>query len=441
KRGFFTLLNEQEYKKMIKRCLRCSICKWIPQLQIKSQKYATICPSIDIFNFHAYSAGGRIIIALALEMGLLKPSEELMEIVYKCTECGGCAISCKFLNTLEPLEIIVKLREKLVSLGYGPMPKQKKYIESIKINNNPYQEPHENRLDWLPSDIKIDPDAKTLYFVGCTSSYRRKEIAIATARVMNAANYPFKILSENEYCCGSPILRTGDKNSFIDQVNKNLDIIEKEAIETVVFSCAGCYDTFKVDYPIEREYNFNVIHTTELFNELINTGKLHLTKELPLIVTYHDPCHLGRNSESLVDWDGETLQMMPLVSINMPEKPKRCGAFGIYDAPRDLLKKIPGIKFKEMERIKEYSYCCGAGGGVKSAFPEFALKTAITRIEEAEDTGAEILSSACPFCSTNLNDGIIEKGSNLKFYDISELILMAIDSPIKYNKGTSTEVS
>ncbi len=418
---------------MIQSCLRCSICKWIPQLQIKSQKYATICPSIDMFNFHAYSGGGRIIIALALEMGRIKPSQELIEIVYKCTECGGCAVACKFLNTLEPLEIIVKLREKLVTLGYGPMPEHQQYIQSIKNNNNPYNEAHEKRLDWLPQDIKIDPEAKVLYFIGCTSSYRRKEIAIATARIMNAANYPFKILTENEFCCGSPILRVGDKKSFLDQVHKNINIIEKEAIETVVFSCAGCYDTFKVYYPLINKYKFKVLHTTELFNELIESSKLELNKEVPYKVTYHDPCHLGRNSELYEEWDGDELQMMPLVSISIPEKPKRCGKYGVYEAPRKLLEKIPGLDFTEMERVKEYAYCCGAGGGVKSAFPEFALKTAKTRIEEAEHTGAEIISSACPFCSTNLKDGIEDKGSNLKFYDISELILMALGSQDKSN--------
>ncbi|MFX0040413.1 MAG: (Fe-S)-binding protein [Promethearchaeota archaeon] len=434
-------MNEQEYKKMIQRCLRCSICKWIPQLQIKSQKYATICPSIDIFNYHSYSAGGRIIIALALEMKRIKPSQELLEVVYKCTECGGCDIACKFLNTLEPLEIIMKLRERLVSSGYGPMPKQQQYIESIKSKNNPYNEPHEGRLDWLPNDVKIDPNAKVLYFVGCTSSYRRKEIAYATARVMNAANYSFKILSEDEYCCGSPILRTGDKSTFISQLNKNLDVIENEGIKTVVFSCAGCYDTFKVDYPLERDYNFEIIHTSELFDELLDSGRLNLTNKVPLKVTYHDPCHLGRNSEPYEEWDGDTLQMMPFVSLNMPEKPKRCGKYGIYDSPRALLNKIPELNLTEMERIREYSYCCGAGGGVKSAFPEFALETAKNRIEEAEDTGAEVIVSACPFCATNLNDAIVKKGSNLKFYDISEILLMAIGSPTKIFKETSLEVT
>jgi Fe-S oxidoreductase len=412
---------------MIKRCLRCSICKWIPQLQIKSQKYATICPSIDLFNYHAYSAGGRIVIALALKMGRLKPSEELREIVYKCTECGGCAVSCKFLNTLEPLEIISKLREKLVSMGIGPMPKQKQYIEAIKINNNPYNEPHEKRLDWIPKDVEIDPNAKTLYFVGCTSSYRRKEIAIATARVMNSANYPFKILDNKEFCCGSPILRTGDKQSFIEQLNKNIDAIEEAGIETVVFSCAGCYNIFKVDYPLERKYNFKVYHTSELYNKLINTSQIQFTNQIPYTVTYHDPCHLGRNSEPYEAWDGDMLQMMPLISINIPEKPKRRGTHGIYDAPRNLLKQISGLTFIEMERNKEFAYCCGAGGGVKSAFPDFALKTAKTRIEEAEDTNAEIISSACPFCKTNLVEAITERDSKLKFYDLSEIILMALE--------------
>jgi heterodisulfide reductase subunit D len=374
-------------------------------------------------------------------MGRLKPSQELIDIVYKCTECGGCAVACKFLNTLEPLEIIVNLREKLVSLGYGPMPKQQQYIESIKNNNNPYTEVHETRFNWLPQDIKIDPDAKVLYFVGCTSSYRRKEIAIATARIMNAANYPFKILNENEFCCGSPVLRTGDKKTFLDQVNKNIDIIEKAGIETVVFSCAGCYDTFKVDYPLERECNFKVLHTTELFNELIETSKLELNNQVPYRVTYHDPCHLGRNSEPYEEWDGDELQMMPLVSLNIPEKNKRCGTYGIYEAPRKLLEKIPGLNFIEMERIKEYSYCCGAGGGVKSAFPEFALKTAKTRIEEAEDTGAEIITSACPFCSTNLKDGIDGMNSKLRFFDISELLLMTLSLPNKFSKESSVEVT
>lgn len=429
-------MEEEEYQKMIKRCVRCSICKWIPQVTIKSQKYATACPAIDMYNFHPYSGGGKIILALALEMGRIKPSEELRDIVYKCPECGSCAVSCKFLNNLEPLEIMMKLREKLVEAGVGPMPKQKEYIEAVKKVNNPYNEPHEKRLDWLPDDIMIDPNAKLLYFVGCTSSYRRKEMAIATAQILNTAGVPFNVLQDEEICCGSPILRTGDVKTFKEILNRNLHVIEEKGIDTIIFSCAGCYDTFKVDYALYGEYNFRVLHTVEFFDELLETGQLKLTNEIPLTVTYHDPCHLGRNAERYEKWDGKVVDLMPLISINVPPKPKRTGSKGIYDAPRNILNKIPGLKFVEMERIKEYAYCCGAGAGVKSAFPELALNSAKTRIEEAEDTKADALVSACPFCSTNLQDGIGESGSKLKYYDISELILMSLGlEPDKLKKA------
>lgn len=423
---------------MIKMCLRCSVCKWIPQVQIKSQKYASCCPAMDIYDYHAYSGGGRIILALAYEMGRVKPSEDLLNIVYRCTECGNCAIACKYMNTLEPLEIIMRFREKLVKDGYGPMPQQKAYTEAMKKVNNPYNEPHEKRLDWLPSDIKVDPDAKLLYYVGCTSSYRRKEMAIAAARIMNAAGVPFNILKDDEFCCGSPVYRTGDVESFKVQLNKNLDVMESKGIETIIFSCAGCYDTFKVDYPLYREYNFEVLHTVEFFEQLIEEGKLKFTTEVPITVTYHDPCHLGRTAEQYEEWAGDELKLMPLVSINIPPKPKNIGARGVYDAPRNILNKIPGLKLVEMERIMEYSYCCGAGAGVKSAFPDMAIRASINRIEEAEDSGANILVSACPFCSTNLQDGIKESGSKLKYYDISELILMALGlEPEKLKQATA----
>ena len=433
-------MDEEEYQKMIKRCVRCSVCKWIPQVQIKSQKYASACPAIDIYNYHPYSGGGKIILALAYEMGRIKPTEELRDIVYKCTVCGNCAVACKYMNTLEPLEIMMKLREKLVGEGCGPMPQQQAYTEAIKKVNNPYNEPHQKRTDWIPNDLNLDPNAKLLYYVGCTSSYRRKEMAIAAGRIMNKAGLPFNILQNDEICCGSPILRTGDTNTYEEILNKNLNTIESKGIETVVFSCAGCYDTFKVDYPLTRKYDFEVKHTVELFDELIESGRLKFIKKVPISVTYHDPCHLGRNAERYEDWDGDVLPLMPLVSINIPPKPKRTGSKGIYDAPRKILKKIPGLKLKEMERIQEYAYCCGAGAGVKSAFPEMALETAKTRIEEAEDSGADNIVSACPFCSTNLQDGIKDKKSKLKYFDISELILMALGLESEKLKQATEEV-
>ncbi|MHA1231209.1 MAG: (Fe-S)-binding protein [Candidatus Helarchaeota archaeon] len=416
----------EEYEDIIKKCLRCSICKWIPQIQIKSQKYASICPSIDRYNYHTYSGGGRIILALSIYLNRLELSEDLADIVYKCSACGGCAIACKYLNRLEPLEIIYELRKLLVKNGIGPMPKQKQYAEAAMTKHNPYNEPENERTSWLTNDIKVNENAKIAYFVGCTSSYRRKEIAIATAKLLNKAGVEFRLLGSDEWCCGSPLLRTGMEKEALELMNHNIDTIEKLGIEEVVFSCAGCYSTFKAHYPRYRKYNFKVTHTSELFDRLLSEGKLELKNSIKVKVTYHDPCHLGRDSEPYPEWNGQMVEVAPLVKIAVPPKPLRKGTYGIYEPPRNVIKKIPGIELVEMERIKEYSYCCGAGGGVKAQYPEFALFTAKARVDEAESTGAEYLISACPFCSTNLKDAINDSKSKLKFYDLSELLLEAV---------------
>ncbi|HME54841.1 MAG TPA: (Fe-S)-binding protein [Candidatus Lokiarchaeia archaeon] len=420
-------MTSEEYARMVKRCLRCSICKWIPQVQIKNAKHATICPSMDYYNFHAYSGGGKLILANSIETGRIPLSETVRDIVYKCTACGGCSVSCKHLNTLEPLEVIQLLREKLVASGVGPMPRQQEYIDAIKRTGNPYDEPASQRMNWLPDDVKTHDDADIAYFVGCTSSYRRKEIAIATARVLNAAGTRFKLFGSNESCCGSPVLRAGDVESFKELVGRNIDMFTASGVKKIIASCAGCYDMFKVEYPRFEKMPVDIVSASEYFNELIDGGKLVFKDQEPITVTYHDPCHLGRGAEPYIDWDGDVVQMLPMVSLNVPEKPKRCGAGGVYEAPRRVITRLPGVQLVEMDRIKEYSYCCGAGGGVKSAFPDFALHTGQTRITEAESTGATCIVSACPFCSSNLQDAITESKSQLQYKDIAELIYDSID--------------
>ncbi|MFX1475321.1 MAG: 4Fe-4S dicluster domain-containing protein, partial [Promethearchaeota archaeon] len=180
-----------EYASNMSQCIRCSNCKFIPALQIKSQQFSQICPSIDRFNFHAYSGGGRIIIANALHQGRLEVTEELRDIVYKCTMCGGCDISCKFFFGLEPLEILEELRAHCVESGVGPMPQHKQFMQSVTTHNNPYGEPHEQRFAWKPRKIKVKPSSDTAYFAGCTASYRRQEIAKATVKILDKIDYNF----------------------------------------------------------------------------------------------------------------------------------------------------------------------------------------------------------------------------------------------------------
>ncbi|MHA1799080.1 MAG: (Fe-S)-binding protein [Candidatus Helarchaeota archaeon] len=416
----------EDYEDLIKKCLRCSICKWIPQILIKSQKYASVCPAIDMYNFHQYSGGGKNILAYSLLLNRMEPSKELADVVFKCTTCGGCAMACKYLNNLEPLEVIMELRELLVEKGLAPMDKQQKYGELVQQVHNPYGEEHGKRLDWIPDDVKITKGAKLIYYVGCTSAYRRKEIAINTARILNRAGIEFDIL-EDEQCCGSPLLRTGQKQLYEKQRDHNIKIIEDAGAEEVIMSCAGCLSTFKAEYARDKKYNFKVLHASELFDKLIDDGVIRIKKEIKKKVTYHDPCHLGRCSEPYEEWNGKVNEIMPLIKVEIPPKPIRRGAFGIYEPPRNILKKIPGIEFNEMERIKEYSYCCGAGGGVKAQYPEFALKTAINRLDEAKSTGAEALVSSCPFCETNFKDAIEANGEKIEYIDICQLLLEAME--------------
>jgi heterodisulfide reductase subunit D len=164
----------------------------------------------------------------------------------------------------------------------------------------------------------------------------------------------------------------------------------------MVTSCAGCFKTIKEDYPKTGKLNFKVLHTVEFIIELIQAGKLNLKNEVKLKVTYHDPCHLGRHS-------------------------------GVYDAPRKLLTMIPGIELVEMERNRENSRCCGAGGGLKSGYPDIQNKISQTRIKEAEATGATELVSACPFCYQGLQVGIQALESKLTMRDITDLVCMAIE--------------
>jgi len=172
----------------------------------------------------------------------------------------------------------------------------------------------------------------------------------------------------------------------------NVEEIKKLGVEKVIFSCAGCYRTFKKDYPAHGvELGFEVQHISEFLADLVKEGKISF-KELDLSVTYHDPCHLGRH-------------------------------LGVYQAPRNVIQAIPKVKLVEMYRNRFNAWCCGAGGGVKSGYKDLALETADERIAEAKETGTKVLVTACPFCELNLKDAVKAKQENLEILDLTELLL------------------
>jgi Fe-S oxidoreductase len=205
----------------------------------------------------------------------------------------------------------------------------------------------------------------------------------------------------------------------------NIAAWSEAGVKTIVTSCADGYHAFKRLYP-RLGSQVEVLHTVELVDRLIEEGKIKFRSEVPLTVTYHDPCHLGRQGEPYVPWDGVEKKIKGQIVVYEPRKPRYNGAWGIYDPPRRILNSIPGLRLVEMERIREYSWCCGAGGGAREAYPEYSQWTASERIVEAKASGAEALVSACPWCERNFKDAIQAQNDGMKVYDIIELVQMAM---------------
>ena len=225
-----------------------------------------------------------------------------------------------------------------------------------------------------------------LYFKGCTAREKLNSISKATERILKAANVKYETL-DDEKCCGSVLLRTGFLDDAIEQMNGNLKDLEGR---TILTSCAGCYKTLKEDYKKYLSVELKVIHISQLLDQLIKENKISLKGKDNLNVTYHDSCHLGRHA-------------------------------GEYEAPRNVINSISNLV--EMENIKEKSRCCGSGGGVKSAYGELSDSIANLRIKEAEETGADLLVSACPFCKLNLS----QNSDDLEVLDLSEFVLEHLD--------------
>jgi heterodisulfide reductase subunit D len=377
-----------KYREELYCCSRCGTCKYI------YQNYGDSCPAGKKFQFETFYPSGRLHIARGLLEGKIEWSERIRDILFSCPTCASCTVNCQSRHHTLIVDIIEALRAEAVSKGFGPLPNQKAFAESIEKEHNPYKEQHDHRLDWkkgIESEVPKKDKAAILFFVGCTSSYRQKDLAQATVKLLNKLGVDYTV-SEDEWCCGSPLIRTGQLDLVKGLVEHNLDLIKRTGATTVITSCAGCYRTLKLDYPhyAQKLEGVEILHITEFLQKMIKTGKLKL-KRLDTKITYHDPCHLGRHA-------------------------------GIYEAPRAVIQAIPGVSLIEMARNRQNAWCCGAGGGVKSGFKDWAVEISIDRIGEAEETACDILVSACPFCKTNLQDAISASNSKLRLMDIVNLL-------------------
>jgi Fe-S oxidoreductase len=421
----------EDFRPMMERCSNCSACKWIPFDKMKSIRYAENCPSVTYSNFNTYAARGRFQLALTMLEGRCSYTDTIVDVIHQCTTCGLCDIQCKLCRyNLEPLEHNIELKCRAVEDG-KVLPRQKQIMDTLKKERTMMPGMFKrDRNDWAKG-LKLKDFSKEkgeiLFFPGCRYSYDKNlwNIVQTSARVLIQTGVNIGTMGNMDMCCAGRAMNMGFRNEFTEQAKNNIKVFESAGVKTIVTPCSDCYHTFKRLYP-KLGAKFDVLHTVEYIEKLIKEGKLKLLKPVPLTVTYHDPCHLGRLGEPYVPWNGKEKKIRNQIHTWEPRRPRYNGAYGIYDAPRNVLSSIPGLKLVEMERTREYSWCCGAGGGCSETYPEFSTATAAERVTEANATGAEALVTACPWCENNFINTLDNNGNPIKVYDILELVQQSL---------------
>jgi len=385
------------------------------------------CPAGIEYGWEAFWNAGKIWIARSILSGDLEFSDEVRDVIMPCITCGQCATQCE--NKIPTVDIIESLRAACVEAGIPMIEKHQLVDRLVKELNNPYGGKADERFKWA-KDAGLgkyinNKNAKVGYYVGCTASYRQVEVAIATAKIFEQLGIDFTLIEE-EVCCGSPFFRVGAVDTAQMLMNKNLEGFKN--LEEVYFSCAGCYRTFTIDYPKwmkeGEELPFKTMHAFELVSKLITDGKIKFkpNKELKgKVVTYHDPCHTGRHFAH--DMEQSMIKKSKNLMFDMRKINKMIDEW--FEIPRVILRKLEedvGIKFTEMYRIKNNSMCCGAGGGVRAGYPDFSLRTASLRCDEANAVGADILTTECPFCWRNLSDANDQYNHGMQVMGVLEMI-------------------
>jgi len=424
-------MSLQDFRPMMDRCSNCLACKWVPFDKLQSMRFGENCPSGCYYNFNTYSARGRFRLGQIILDNDAEYSEEVTSVVHNCTACGSCDVTCKICRyNLEPLDHNIALKADAVKRG-------KIYPEHTAIMENLAREQtmlvgkkKSDRAHWadgLELRNLFQGKGKVAFFAGCKYSYDEglAQKARFAVQFMLDNGIDLGFLGNGETCCAGRAYQMGFEDEFTERASANIKAFEKAGVETILTPCSDCYHTFKRLYA-KRGMQVEVLHIVEYFDRLISEGKLKFPKSVDLTITYHDPCHLGRQGEPFVPWEGKEKKIRNQIHTWDPPRPRYNGAYGIYDAPRNILKAIKGIQLVEMERIREYSWCCGAGGGCSETNKEFSRWTAGERISEASATGADALVTACPWCESNFKDAVDENGRSIQVFDILDLVKQAL---------------
>jgi Fe-S oxidoreductase len=324
------------------------------------------------------------------------------DALWACTICGACMEVCPMF--VEHVPKIIDMRRYLVKNGLAPE-NLTKLITTIGETHNMGGKPNEQRANWvsrlkLPYDLREKKTAEVVYFVGCVSSFfpMTQPTARAFAQLMEAAGLDFGIVSGDEWCCGFPLMVAGETEGAVSLIKHNVERMKDAGAKTVVMTCPGCYRVWKGEYEEltgERQ-SFEVLHATEMLARLIEEGRLS-PKGFEEKVTYHDPCDLGRNS-------------------------------GIFDEPRYIMGKIPGLHLVELEENREHCTCCGSGGDLLASNQELSLSIARNKVEKIKATGAQTVVTACPSCIRAIHMAKTQEKVRLNVMDITELLWKAMEN-------------
>jgi Fe-S oxidoreductase/nitrate reductase gamma subunit len=322
------------------------------------------------------------------------------DTLWACTTCGACVQECPVM--IEHIDAIVDMRRHLV-MNEARMPETvEQTLRSMEQRSHPWRGTPYTRTNWMEGlDIPVLSEkggAEYVFWVGCTGALMDRNIKVtqAMATILKAAGVDFAVLGEDEVCTGDPARRLGNEYLFQMLAQRNIETLQQYGVKKILTQCPHCFNTLLNEYH-QFGGTFEVIHHTQFVERLLREGKLKLSKPITQTITYHDSCYLGRHN-------------------------------GIYQAPRDILQQIPGVKTVEMEHNRERGLCCGAGGGHAWMDENSPRKVNFMRTEEAVRTKADVIGSACPFCLQMFEDGIrgVHVEASLAVQDLAEIVAKAL---------------
>jgi Fe-S oxidoreductase len=387
---------------------RLSMDKFPPLALVRSQRFSSICPSYLEYKIHSHSGEGRLVMAMALTNERIEAiSDAARDAIFQCHLCGGCDISVKLHSDIETLAGLYALRAESFRRA-GPLPGHRRVLERLDRVGHPL--PEEGRKgDWIRESGR-SPGAngsKTLLFVGDRYALqpRHRQTLLHLVELLERAGVAFGLLGDDEPSTGRAALDIGDEERFDRQAHAVAAAVRGSGADTVLCADALDFNAIRAHLPKVADLGgVTSVHAVELLDELVAKGKLVPRHPLRARVAYHDPDTLGRLSEPFQPWDGRVRKLMGQLVVYEPPRPVNRGTHGVYEAPRRLLRAIPGVRLVEFERRREYAFSCGDQGMLRAAgWDAFVDDTARHRMEEARAVGAEIVASACPNSEDNLS--------------------------------------